>query len=152
MFNKKYLFFLTFFVSSFISGTESNISNYKKYKDTTTQFRLEQLNVTLEHPWALSFIKDNELIVTEKGGGLFTYNLDDGSKTAIKHKIPHIAYKPGGAQGGLLDVYHNPLDDNLYFTYSHDIDGTNSSSAIARGKLVHDEIVSFEQLLIAEPN
>ena len=102
MFNKKYLFFLTFFVSSFISGTESNISNYKKYKDTTTQFRLEQLNVTLEHPWALSFIKDNELIVTEKGGGLFTYNLDDGSKTAIKHKIPHIAYKPGVRKGVCL--------------------------------------------------
>ena len=119
---KNILFFFILLFPYFASSEEPKISNYKKYKDTATQFRLEQLNVTLEHPWAISFIKDNQLIVTEKGGGLFTYNLDDGSKTAIKHKIPHIAYKPGGAQGGLLDVYHHPLDDNLYFTYSHDVD------------------------------
>ena len=151
MFNKNILFFFILLFPYFASSEEPKISNYKKYKDTASQFRLEQLNVTLEHPWAISFIKDNQLIVTEKGGGLFTYNLDDGSKTAIKHKIPHIAYKPGGAQGGLLDVYHHPLDDNLYFTYSHDVDGTYSSSAIARGKLGNDEIINFEQLLIAEP-
>jgi len=102
MFNKNSLFFFILLFPYFASCEEPKISNYKKYKDTSTQFRLEQLNVTLEHPWAVSFIKDNELIVTEKGGGLFRYNLDNGSKTAIKHKIPHIAYKPGGAQGGCL--------------------------------------------------
>ena len=70
MFNKKFLIFLILLFPYFASSEEPKISNYKKYKDTATQFRLEQLNVNLEHPWAVSFIKDNELIVTEKGGRL----------------------------------------------------------------------------------
>ena len=71
MFNKNSLFFFILLFPYFASCEEPKISNYKKYKDTSTQFRLEQLNVTLEHPWAVSFIKDNELIVTEKGGSVF---------------------------------------------------------------------------------
>ena len=62
-------------------------------------------------------------------------------------------------QGGLLDVYFNPSDDYIYFTYSHKSSkltrskqlSKKSSTAIARGRLIENEIKDFEILLIAKP-
>src|SRR6056300_1150257 len=63
MFNKNSLFFFILLFPYFASSEEPKTSNYKKYKDTASQFRLEQLNVTLEHPWAISFIKEQQLSI-----------------------------------------------------------------------------------------
>jgi glucose/arabinose dehydrogenase len=147
----KYIFFLFCLLPFLTFSTLLNTSNYKKYNYSNLLFKLEKLDVNFEYPWALSFVNDDELIVTEKGGGLFLYNLVNHSKKKIKHNIPHIKYDPGGQQGGLLDIYYNPNDDFFYFSYSHDFDGKYSSTAIARSKLVNDEIVDFQDLLIAQP-
>ena len=52
---------------------------------------------------------------------------------------------------GLLDVLYN--DGYLYFSYSHVYRENErySNTAIARGKLVNDEIKNLEILLIGKP-
>ena len=153
--------FLPFLIVCSVNA-EENFSNYKQYNLTKTNYNLETIAKPFDHPWALTFIDDKNLIVTEKGGGLFKVNIENGSKNPIKHNIEHITYDGGSiaySQGGLLDVYFNSQDDYIYFTYSHDfkelyIDGKpkkNSSTAIARGRLAGDQIENLEVLLVAEP-
>lgn len=130
---------------------DTKISNYKKYPKTNSEYKLQKLEVSFEHPWGITSLNNEEMIISEKGGGLFKFNKKTAAKTQINHNIQHIEYKPGGKQGGLLDVYFNPNDKYLYFTYSYDHDGKFSSSAIAKGKLQADEITDFQNLLIATP-
>jgi len=130
---------------------DPKISNYKKYPKTNSEYKLQKLEVFFEHPWGITSLNNEEMIISEKGGGLFKFNKKTAARTQINHNIQHIEYKPGGKQGGLLDVYFNPNDEYLYFTYSYDHDGKFSSSSIAKGKLQADEITDFQNLLIATP-
>ena len=131
---------------------EESYSNYKKYSLTKTKFKLEKIAKDLKFPWALTFLDKSNLLITEKNGGLFKINIDNGEKKKIKHKIQHLPYQ-GGHQGGLLDTYFNSNDNFIYFTYSHifNEDSNLSSTAIAKGKLVNDEIKNLQVLLIAQP-
>jgi len=144
------------------ASSDENFSNYKKYNLTKTKFKLEQVTKDLYHPWALTFIDNKHLVVTEKSGGIYKINISTGKKQAIKHNIQHISYDGRSvsySQGGLLDAYFNSVDGFIYFTYSHyfkepilDKKTSNASStAIARGKLVGNKIKEFEILLIAKP-
>ena len=152
------IFFLIFLGVSTVNS-EENFSNYKKYGLTKTKFKLDVIAKELDHPWALTFIDNKYLVVTEKSGGLYKINISTGKKQAIKHEIQHIGYDGGSAQGGFLDAHFNHQDDYIYFTYSHDFKELHIdqkprkswSTAIARGKLKNDQIIGLEVLLIAKP-
>jgi|TARA_B110000503_G_scaffold66238_1_gene103883 aldose sugar dehydrogenase len=142
--------------------SDENFSNYHKYNLTKTEFKLERVAEDLYYPWAVTFTDDNNLVVTEKNGRIYQVNTQTGRKHQIKHNIQHIGYDGGSiaySQGGLLDAYFNNADGYIYFTYSHDFKDLSldnkpskaSSTAIARGKLVNDEVKGLEILLIAEP-
>ena len=149
------------FISFTTIHSQELFSDYTKYSQTNTKFKLEKISVSLNHPWALTFIDLKHLLVTEKNGGLYKINVETGEKYSIKHNIQHLGYDDnsfGPSQGGFLDVYYNKKDDFIYFTYSHDFDGLtlnkfnkSSSTAIARGKLIDNEIKGLEILLIATP-
>ena len=151
------MFFLIFSAYS-----DEIFSDYKKYDLTKTKYKLDLITKELKYPWALTFIDDNHLIITEKSGGLYKVNIRTGKKQAIRHNIQNISYEGGNvaySQGGLLDAYFNSADGFIYFTYSHDFKelmlnkrpSKASSTAIARGKLVDNEIKELEVLLIAKP-
>jgi len=146
------IIFLVLSLQMSFAIADPKISNYKKYPKTNSEYKLQKLEVSFEHPWGITSLNNEEMIISEKGGGLFKFNKKTAARTQINHNIQHIEYKPGGKQGGLLDVYFNPNDEYLYFTYSYDHDGKFSSSAIAKGKLQADEITDFQNLLIATPN
>jgi len=141
---------------------EYNFSNYKQYSLTKTTFKLERVADNLQHPWGMSFIDDEHILITEKNGALLKIDINSGEKTLIAHDIQSIRFNGGSGseQGGLLDVYFHDIDNYLYFTYSHDFKKSvsqtqkmqHSSSAIARGKLVGNEIIDLEVLLIATPS
>jgi len=145
------IIFLVLSLQMSFAIADPKISNYKKYPKTNSEYKLQKLDVSFEHPWGITSLNNEEMIITEKGGGLFKFNKKTAGKTQINHNIQHIEYKPGGKQGGLLDVYFHSNDEYLYFTYSYDHDGKFSSSAIAKGKLQADEITDFQNLLIATP-
>ena len=132
--------------------SEENFSNYKKYSLTKTSYKLDKITQNLNYPWALTFLSKKNLLITEKNGGLFKVNIENGKKQKIKHNIQHISFHKGH-QGGLLDAHFNANDNFIYFTYSHKFknDPNLSSSAIAKGKLEGNEIKSLKVLLIAKP-
>ncbi len=131
---------------------DDSLSNYKKYSITETSFKLVKIVQNLNFPWALTFLDKNNLLVTEKNGGLLKIDISNGKKKNIKHNIQHLPYL-GGHQGGLLDAYFNSDDNFIYFTYSHKFneDSNLSSTAIARGRLIDLEIKDLQVLLISKP-
>ena len=151
-------FLLVLFLIPNVLLADASIEDYRKYDATKTRFNLEKVAKGLNHPWALTFIDKKNIVVTEKDGGLYRINALTGEKQKIKHNIQHIGYD-GSGQGGLLDVYFNPSDGYTYFTYSHKSSkltrskqlSKKSSTAIARGRLIENEIKDFEILLIAKP-
>ena len=86
-----------------------------------------------DQPWAMAFLPDGRLLVTEKPGRLFVV-AEDGSKTAVSG-VPDVDY---GGQGGLGDVaLHPDFTENrwVYLSYAEaGMDGTRGA-AVARGVL-----------------
>jgi len=124
---------------------EVKISDYKDYKFSKINFHLEEISKGLNYPWGMTFIDDENLLITEKNGRLLKINISTGEQFEISHELNIFT----GRQGGLLDIlYHN---NYVYFTYSHLRDDFYGNSAIARGKLINNKIIDTEILLIAEP-
>ncbi|MAH78421.1 MAG: PQQ-dependent sugar dehydrogenase [Rickettsiales bacterium TMED254] len=156
----RFVFFTLIFHFFNINLTYSNpgYKDYRKYKKTNTQFKLVKVtNDILNYPWGMTFIDEENILITEKNGRLLKINVKNGKTQEIEHDIQHIDYNGGGNQGGLLDIlYHKKY---VYFTYSHKHNykkedsrkNKNSNTAIARGILKGNKIINLEVLLIGKP-
>ncbi|HEY0962097.1 MAG TPA: PQQ-dependent sugar dehydrogenase [Pseudomonadales bacterium] len=102
-------------------------------------------------PWALEFLPDGRILVTEKPGTIQLVT-QDGQKTEISG-APQVAY---GGQGGLGDVkLHPEFEQNgmVYLSFSEAGPDETSGVAVGRGKLNLDAnaIENFEVIFRAEP-
>ncbi|MDY6982880.1 MAG: PQQ-dependent sugar dehydrogenase [Pseudomonadota bacterium] len=102
-------------------------------------------------PWALEFLPDGRILVTEKAGTIQLVT-QDGQKTAISG-APQVAY---GGQGGLGDVkLHPEFEQNgmVYLSFSEAGPDETSGVAVGRGKLNlgSNAIENFEVIFRAEP-
>ncbi|MBL8297999.1 MAG: PQQ-dependent sugar dehydrogenase [Rhodanobacteraceae bacterium] len=90
----------------------------------------------LNEPWALTFLPDGRLLVTEKKGKLKVLTQD--GKSGEVSGVPAVDY---GGQGGLGDVVLHPkFSDNgwVYLSYAEAGDSGTRGAAVARAKLVLD--------------
>ncbi len=102
----------------------------------------------LANPWSLAFLPDGDLLVTERPGRLRIVR--DGSLDP--EPIPGVPDVRVTALGGLLDVVLHPdyeTNGIVYLSYSKDIDGENSSTAIARGRFDGSRIDGVEDIFVA---
>ena len=121
-------------------------SDYKNYKITKTNFQLDEISKDLNYPWGMTFIDDENLLITEKKSGrLVKINISTGEQFNIVHNLKILSY----GQGGLLDVLYH--DKYVYFSYTHNYENKYSSTTIARGKLIDDTIKDLKILFSAEP-
>lgn len=84
-------------------------------------------------PWALAFLPDGRMLVTEKKGNLYIVN-ELGQKAGVSG-VPDVAY---GGQGGLGDVALHPdfADNNvIYLSYAEAGVGNTRGAAVARAVL-----------------
>lgn len=89
-------------------------------------------------PWAMAFLPDGRLLVTEKRGQLRLHDLAAGTTTSIDG-VPAVAY---GGQGGLGDVVLHPKfasNRYVYLTYAEAAEDGTQGAALARAKLVLDD-------------
>lgn len=131
--------------------TESTVESSVESEDAT--FRVVQVLGGLEHPWAMAWLPDGRMLVTERPGRL---HLVDGDSVTQLSGLPKIdsdedqrTAPEGGNQGGLLDVVVHPDHASngwIYFTYSSPGDDDSVTSdddrgtgtALARGRLNQD--------------
>jgi len=92
---------------------------------------ISKIGPALHHPWGMDFLRDDELLVTERRGNLLQINLSTGNTHKIGN-VPDVYHK---RQGGLLDVMVH--EDWVYLCYSAVLAG-GSSTAIDRARLDAD--------------
>ncbi len=110
-------------------------------------FRVVQMAEGLEHPWAVTWLPDGAMLITERPGRL---NLMQNGEITEISGLPAIEAR---GQGGMLDVaLHPEYDDNgwIYFTYSAPGDG-GTSTALARAQLSGTELTDLEVLYEQTP-
>src|SRR5699024_7472778 len=105
--------------------------------ETTEEWTLETVAEGLEHPWAIEFLPDGAMLVSERPGRLRLVS-PDGSLSDPIAGVPEVDNRN---QGGLLDVAIAPDFESsrvifLSFAEPHD-DGTNNT-ALARARLSED--------------
>ncbi|MGB9440426.1 MAG: PQQ-dependent sugar dehydrogenase, partial [Desulfobacterales bacterium] len=109
---------------------------------------------TFDEPWAMTFLPDGTLLVTEKRGVLW-HVTNDGSKTEVQG-LWKVAY---GGQGGLGDVVLHPdFERNswVYLSYAERADDNATIGAVVvRAKLDLKnsplKLASVEKLWVQEP-
>lgn len=87
-----------------------------------------------DQPWAMSFLPDGRLLVTDKGGALKLYGLD-GSVNDVSG-VPKVRY---GGQGGLGDIVLHPefsINALIYFSFAEEGPDRTSGAAVARARIV----------------
>ena len=100
--------------------------------------------VDLEDPWGSSYINNDEIIVTEKGGKIKIVNVISKELLEVKHNLNFLVY----GQGGLLDIIHQ--NNNIWISYSEDRGDWKTSTSIAKAKLNKNEL-NFENIFQANP-
>ena len=98
--------------------------------------RVQTIARGLEHPWALAFLPDGRLLVTERPGRLRTVDRE-GRLSEPLAGVPQVLAR---GQGGLLDVALDPrFAENrlVYLSYAEPGDGGGGTAgtAVARGRL-----------------
>lgn len=91
---------------------------------------------TFDEPWAMAFLPDGRVLVTEKKGALKL--LASGGKVGTVSGVPKVAY---GCQGGFGDIaLHPKFADNhlVYISYAEAGEGDTRGAAVARAKLTLD--------------
>ena len=87
-----------------------------------------------DEPWALAFLPDGRMLVTEKKGSLRVVT-QDGSQSRPIEGLPDVDY---GGQGGLGDVILHPnYDENgvIYISYAEAGVGDTRGAAVVRAEL-----------------
>jgi glucose/arabinose dehydrogenase len=90
---------------------------------------------TLDEPWAMTFLPDGRMLITEKPGRLLLVT-KDGQRSTPVAGVPEVDH---GGQGGLGDVVLHPeFADNalLYLSYAEAGDGNTRGAAVVRARLV----------------
>ncbi|MFP4182297.1 MAG: PQQ-dependent sugar dehydrogenase [Thiohalospira sp.] len=117
--------------------------------DAEAGVEVETVTTGLEHPWALAFLPDGDLLVTERPGRLLRLDPDSGDTRTIGG-TPAVDARN---QGGLLDVtLHPDFADNrlVYLTWAGANDDGNATH-LGRGRLEGDRLADFETLFVATP-
>lgn len=116
--------------------------------ENTHEYRVVELVDGLEHPWALAFLPNGDILVTERpgrvrlvrGGELLADPLQGAPEVWV------------GNQGGMLDIALAPdfsRSNLVYFTYSKAIAGGPATTAVARARFENDRFHNVEDVFVA---
>ena len=119
--------------------------------DTAEQHKIEVSVVArgLTHPWAIAFLPDGSMLLTERNGRLRLVKNDK----LVKRPISGVPEVRTDGNGGLMDVAIHPnFSENglVYLTYTKPVERGWGAPALAMGKLVDGELQNTRDLLVTE--
>lgn len=103
----------------------------------------------LETPWALAFLPDGRMLVTERPGRMRIIGTR-GELSAPLRNVPEVAAR---SQGGLLDVVLAPdfaRSQQIYFSYSEPR-SQGSGTTVARARLGDDALSDVQVIFRQQP-
>ncbi len=119
--------------------------------DTAEQHKIRVSIVTrgLSHPWAIAFLPDGRMLVTERPGRLRAVR--DG--VLDPQAIPGVPAVRTDGNGGLMDVAVHPrFADNrfVYLTYTKPVENGRGAPALARGRLEASGLADVRDLVVTD--
>jgi glucose/arabinose dehydrogenase len=112
--------------------------------------RVETVAKGLEHPWALAFLPDGRILVTERPGRLRIVERD-GRLSQPLAGVPQVHAQ---GQGGLLDVAIDPkfaANRLVYLSYAEPGEDGTAGTAVARGRLGASGLERVEVIYRQQP-
>ena len=100
--------------------------------------------MNLKDPWGSTFIDQNNIIVTEKGGAIKLINIKNKNINLINHNLNFLEH----GQGGLLDILFD--SSYVYISYSENRGNWKTSTSIARAKFNNKKLI-FKNIFQANP-
>jgi len=103
----------------------------------TAPFKVTTLIDNLEVPWSLAFLPSGNIILTERLPGRMRILNKNGTLSGPLTGVSIVA-APGAKDIGLLDVVLDPAfakNQRIFFSFFDYIDGTDSNTYVARGRL-----------------
>lgn len=153
--NKLYAIFLPLLALSLVftgCDTDYDASGDEEFTSKTMSTQYERIVVEniagpFNRPWAIGFLPDGEMLVTEKGGTLYRVS-DTGALTEITG-TPEVSAR---GQGGLLDVLpHYDYENNgwIYLTFSKPNGSDETATAVVRGRIdENNAFVDIEEVFV----
>lgn len=143
-------FILALFAVSCATDDQVELAEYDSFVPIELRTQYEDIKVTkvvsgLERPWAVAFLPDGRLLVTERPGRLNI--VEDGVATVV-NGTPEVSAR---GQGGMMEVsVHPDYDENgwIYLTYSKENSAGDTAVSLVRGRLDGTEYVDVEEIFI----
>ncbi|MDE0448195.1 MAG: PQQ-dependent sugar dehydrogenase [Spirochaetaceae bacterium] len=113
------------------------------YQSREHGYAVEAVVTRLAHPWAVAFLPDGGLLITERPGRLLRIDAD-GARTTVTG-LPEVA---AAGQGGLLDVILDPgfaANRLIYFSFTERAVG-GLRTAVARARLEGDRLLEVRRI------
>ena len=106
--------------------------------------KLEEIVTNLKNPWSLSFITNENILITEKSGNLLKINLRNKKINKLNHNLNIL----DDGQGGLLEVLFE--NNEIFVSYSENRGNGKSSTSAAKASVKKDDL-NFKNIFRAEP-
>ncbi len=137
----KFILVFNFFIILFFSNNVLSLD--RKYE-------LKILKSNLNSPWSITFVNENEILISEKIGKIKLFNLTNSNLNEINHNLNFL--EDSNSQGGLLEILYN--NDEIYISYSENrgiskLYGPTSTS-IAKAKFNRKNL-NFKNIFRANP-
>jgi len=111
---------------------------------SSTEPKLEEIIKGLNNPWSLSFMTEEDILITEKSGNLLKINLTNLKINKFSHNLNILE----DGQGGLLEVLFK--NNKIYVSYSENRGEGKSSTSVARASIKNNNL-NFKNIFRAEP-
>ena len=137
-------FIIGFFLLALVQFTPSGLSQTVA-SQLGTRLNVESFG-RFDDPWAMTFLPNDDLLITEKRGNLLYFRMDKKIKVQVSG-VPEVAY---GGQGGLGDIILHPkfsVNRLVYLSYA-ERGSYGQGAAVALAKLHLDRKPSLSNLKV----
>ena len=124
------------------NGSFSASADPVRYDESSIPFLATPV-ASFDEPWAMAFLPDGRLLVTEKPGRLLVVT-QAGEKSQPVSGVPEVDY---GGQGGLGDVVLHPeyrSNSLIYLSFAESGEGGTRGAAVAQARLVLESAAGGE--------
>lgn len=119
-------------------------------ESANSEIKIDELANGLNHPWAIEFLPDGRVLVTERSGDLRILNKD----TSLSDPITGVPEVFAQEQGGLLDVAVDPdfeQNKRIYLSFAEPGENGTASTALGYGTLSENSIQNFQVIFRQTP-